>query len=107
MNNTTVSSIISSLLTGLENGVMALVMGVLAVFMPQLLELSAQDFATVAANFQKFLAAIEAGTPWGQALADMLTADWNAVEDSGKQAAIDFAEAVGTILEKAGLAKAS
>ena len=95
--------IFSEILSGLESSVASMVLGVLAIYMPQLASLAASDFRIIAANFRKFLDAALSGTPWGQALADMMTADWNAVSDSAKQAAIDFAEDVATVLEKVGI----
>ena len=97
---TTVTSVFGSILTGIEGSIFNLVLSVIAIFMPQLAALTANDLNTIGNNFRSFLSAIGTGTPWGQALSDMMTADWNTVEDSAKQVAIDFASAVATALEK-------
>lgn len=100
-----ISSIISKILSGLESTAATMVMGVLAVFIPKLLTVSERDFEVIAANFQKFMSDIIGGRPIGEALAGMLTADWNEVEADAKEIATDFADAVGTALSQIGLAK--
>jgi hypothetical protein len=97
------TGILNSILTGLESGIVSVVGFVLAIFMPQLIGLSSQAVTTIGNNFRLFLTAVGNGTPWGTALADMMTADWNEVEGDAKQIGIDFAESVATALEKAGL----
>lgn len=98
-----VSSVIDSIMSGIEGAVFGVVLAVLTVFVPKLVQVSANDLLIIGNNFRLFLVAAGNGTPWGQALADMMTADWNAVSDSAKQAAIDFAEDVATVLEKVGI----
>ena len=80
-----------------------MVLGVVTAFLPKFSEVTMADLQIIANNFRLFLVAISGGTPWGQALADMMTADWNAVEDGAKELATDFAETVATVLETAGL----
>lgn len=99
-----ISTIITSILTGLESKLGGVVMAVLAVFMPQLVTVSEQDFQVIATNFSTFIRAITSGTPVGQALADMLTADWNEVQADAKTIATDFADAVGKALQALGIA---
>jgi hypothetical protein len=101
--SSSVPSILNSILYGLESGLVAVVTAVLAIFIPQLMSLSEHALITIGNNFRGFLAAVDRGTPWGEALADMMTADWNEVEGDAKQAAIDFAEAVAVALAKAGI----
>lgn len=101
--DTSFGDIFSSLLHGLESSIFTMVLGVVTAFLPQFSKVSLDDLNIIANNFRLFLSAIGGGTPWGQALADMLTADWNAVEDSAKELASDFAETVATVLETAGL----
>ena len=96
-------AIIANLLAGLEGDIFDLVLAVTSAWFPQLSQLSANDLLVIGNNFRLFLAAVGKGTPWGQALADMMTADWNTVEDSAKTAAIDFASDVATALETKGL----
>lgn len=105
-NNTTLSSIptvFTSILSGLESAAFGIVLSVLTLFMSDFAKVGLAGLVTIGNNFRIFLAAIGTGTPWGQALADMMTADYNEVEADGKQVAIDFAEAVATALETAGL----
>lgn len=101
--SSTVTVVFDAILGGLENGIISIVGFVLAIFLPQLSGLGADALTTIGNNFRLFLTAIGNGTPWGTALADMMTADWNEVEGDAKQAGIDFAEAVANALEKAGL----
>lgn len=95
--------IFKSLLSGLESGIFTMVLSVVTVFLPQFASVSLDDLNIIGNNFRLFLVAIGGGTPWGQALADMLTANWNSVEESAKTLATDFAEAVATVLDTAGL----
>jgi hypothetical protein len=99
----TVSSVFDNILSGLESGIFAIVLGVLSVFMPKMISLGANDLLVIGNNFRLFLTAIGSGTPWGQALSDMLTADWNSVEASAQEVGTDFAEAVATALEQYGV----
>lgn len=92
-------SIITNLVTGLEGGIFTIVLAVAAAWFPQLAQLSASDLLMIGNNFRLFLSAVSGGTPWGTALADMMDADWNAVSDSAKMVAIDFASDVATALE--------
>lgn len=101
--STSFGDIFSTLMHGLESGIFTMVLSVVTAFLPEFSKLTMDDLNTIANNFRLFLVAIGGGTPWGQALADMLTADWNAVEDSAKTLASDFAETVATVLETAGL----
>jgi hypothetical protein len=101
--SSSVADVLNNILYGLESGLVSIVVGAVAIFMPQLVGLSEQALLAIGNNFRAFLAAVDRGTPWGEALADMMTADWNEVEGDAKQAAIDFAEAVAIALEKAGL----
>lgn len=98
-----VSTVFNNILSGLETSVFTIVGFVLASFMPKFLALTANDLLVIGNNFRLFLTAIGNGTAWGSALADMLTEDWNDVEESAKMAATDFADAVATALENAGL----
>lgn len=98
-----VVTVLNSVLSGIENSILAFVLSIVAVFMPKLATLTESELVTVGNNFRLFLAAIGTGTPWGTALADMMTADWNSVESTGQEIAIGFAEAVATVLEQAGL----
>ena len=98
-----VSSVIDSIMSGIEGAVFGVVLAVLTVFVPKLVQVSANDLLIIGNNFRLFLVAAGNGTPWGQALADMMTADWNAVDEGGKEIATDFAEAVATALEKFGV----
>lgn len=100
------SSIFQTILGQAESAIVALVLGVIAIYMPQFASITSNGLATIGKNFQAFLHnTIINGTPWGQALADMLTADWNEVVEDEKQLAIDFATDVATVLQKAGLIK--
>lgn len=96
-------TLVTSLLSGLEGGIFSMVLSVMTLWVPQLASLTATDLTTIGNNFRAFLVAVQNGTPWGTALADMMTADWNAVQDEAKMAAIDFASDVATTLETAGL----
>ena len=98
-----VSSVIDSIMSGLEAAIFGVVLAVLTAFIPKLVTLNANDLLAIGNNFRAFLVAIGNGTPWGQALSDMLTADWNDVSDSAKEVGTDFAEAVATALEKYGV----
>lgn len=95
--------IFSTLLHGIEGTIFTMVLGVVTAFLPQFAKVSLADLNIIANNFRLFLVAVGGGTPWGEALADMLTADWNSVEDSAKELASDFAETVATVLQTAGL----
>ena len=98
-----VVTILSSILSGLESGILAFVTSVIAIFLPKLIVLTTQDLTVIGNNFRLFLKAIGGGTPWGQALSDMLTGDWNETSADAKAVAGDFAEAVATVLETADL----
>lgn len=102
-SNSSVLNVLNGVLSGVENSILSFVLGIVAVFMPQLATLTEEELVTVGNNFRSFLVACGNGTPWGQALADMMTADWNSMESTGQKIAIDFAEAVATVLEQAGL----
>ena len=102
-SGTSIGDVFRALLTGLESSIFSLVASVIATFVPQFVSVTGTDLLTIGNNFRLFLSAIGNGTPWGQTLADMMTADWNATEGAAKQIGIDFAEAVATVLETAGL----
>lgn len=97
------SHIINSVLMGLESGIFDTALAVASVWFPQLSGLSAQALSVIGNNFRLFLHDVGNGRPWGEALAGMMTADWNEVEADAKQAAIDFAEDVATALAAKGL----
>jgi hypothetical protein len=99
----TVASVIDNIMSGLETAIFGVVLAVLTVFIPKLVALGANDLLVIGNNFRAFLVVIGNGTPWGQALADMMTADWNEVENDAKEVATDFAEAVATALDKFGV----
>lgn len=107
MGQTSIASIFGSLLNGLESVVFGIVASVVAAFVPQLMDVSENDLVVLGNNFRTFLQEIGSGTPWGEALANMMTADWNDVADGVKTLGTDFAEAVATALEKAGLIQPS
>lgn len=96
-------TLVSNLLSGLEGGIFSMVLSVLTLWVPQFVNVTSEDLTTIGNNFRAFLVAVQGGQTWGSALADMLTADWNAVQDDAKTAAIDFASDVATTLETAGL----
>ena len=98
-----VAAILASMLSGLESGIVTIVTAVLGIFIPELAKCTAATLVVIGNNFRAFLSAIASGTPWGEALADMMTADFNEISDDEKQLAIDFSEAVATALEKAGM----
>jgi hypothetical protein len=102
-SGSSINSVFSSILSGLESGIFSMVLSVLTVFLPKFINLGMDELTVIGNNFRLFLNAIGGGTPWGQALADMMTADWNELTEDGKQAAIDFAESVATVLETAEL----
>lgn len=99
----TVSHVIDNIMSGLESAIFGVVLAVLTVFMPKLIALGTNDLIVIGNNFRAFLVRIGNGTPWGEALADMLTADWNEVENDAQEIATDFAEAVATALDKFGV----
>lgn len=99
----TFGSVVSSLLSGLESDIFSMVLSVVTAFMPEFVKLTLADLNVIGNNFRLFLVAIGGGTPWGTALSDMLTGDWNAVSDNAKALAADFSETVATVLETAGL----
>lgn len=101
--DTSITSVFDNILSGLETSIFTLVGFVLATFMPQFVTVSTNDLVIIGNNFRAFLVAIGGGTPWGSALADMMTADWNAVDEGAKTIALDFSEAVATALEKFGV----
>jgi hypothetical protein len=98
-----VSTVLKSVLSGLESGIVTVVTSVAGIFVPDLVKLTEDEIVIIGNNFRAFLTEIGNGTPWGEALSNMLTADWNSVKDEGKQIAADFAEAVATVLENLGL----
>lgn len=98
-----VSTVIENIMSGIEGAVFGIILAVLTVFMPQLIALTAKDLLALGNNFRAFLVKVGGGTPWGEALADMLTADWNEVSEDAKEVGTDFAEAVATALEKFGV----
>jgi hypothetical protein len=100
---TSFGTFILNVLDGLGADIFDVALAVSAVWFPQLSNLTTTDLSTIGNNFRLFLVAVQGGTPWGQALADMMTADWNTVADSAKMAAIDFASDVATALEAKGL----
>lgn len=101
----TISGILSELLHDLEAGAAAVIIGVMAMFMPQLLTISLRGLGVIGNNFRDFLNAIGTGTKIGVALADMLTADWNEVTADEQKIAVAFATAVGTAFDKLGWAE--
>jgi hypothetical protein len=105
MEKISLPTILNSLLSSVESAAIGVVTAIIVAFLPDLSSVSLKTLETIAKNFQTFLADAIGGKPWGEALADMLTADWNEVEDEAKTLATDFAEAVATALEKAGLIK--
>jgi len=97
-----VGKVLSELLYGLEASAVAIVSSIVAIFVPHFLTMAEDDMKQIGDAFRLFIDDIGKGKPWGEALADMMTRDYNAVSDDGKQIAIDFAEAVAIALEKAG-----
>lgn len=97
------STVINKVVVGVESSIFDLTLSVASAWFPQLQQLAAEDLDVIGNNFRLFLHDVGTGRPWGEALAGMLTADWNAVENSAKQAAIDFAADVATALAAKGL----
>lgn len=99
----TVPSVLSVILSGVENGLVTVVTAIFAIFAPKLIAVSEQGVKDIGHNFGIFLANIQNGMDWGEALANMMTADYREVEDDAKQVAIDFAESVAIALQNMGL----
>lgn len=100
---TSITSVLSTILTGIGTDAMSVVLSIVTIFMPQFLQIDLKALGVIANNFRLFLQAVATGAPWGQALADMETADWNEVDADAQQVGIDFAAAVATALEKMGV----
>lgn len=98
-----IAAIFAQLLSGLESSIVGVVTAVISAFIPQLAQLPEEVLTQLADNFRAFLDAVAKGTPWGQALADMMTADWNDVEEDAKAVAVEFASTVATVLHAMGL----
>lgn len=99
---TTINDVLSELLHDLEGAAAAVIVGVMAMFMPQLLTISLRGLGVIGNNFRDFLNAIGTGTKIGVAIANMLTADWNEVTADEQKIAVAFATAVGTAFDKLG-----
>lgn len=103
MNWQNLKGFMDQALTGLETGVATVVLSVIAIFIPQLANLSVHALTTIATNFQNFISEVEGGRPVGEALSGMLTADWGELEEDARMAGTDFIEAVVISLQKVGI----
>ena len=101
------SSALPILTYGWQAAESAIISGVSAWFGSEMLKLGMEEIQQIAASLSHFWNNIRDGKSWGEAMASLLTEVWNGVKSELAQLATDFVEAVGKVLQNAGLLPAT
>lgn len=103
----TAASIVVLLTSGLDTAYHAVITTVATWGLAELVKLGAQALSQINTSIHHFVSNLKKGYSWGQAMAGMLTEVWNGVKSDLAMLATDFVEAVGKLLQGAGLIAAT
>lgn len=97
------ATLVTALTAGLSTAYHAVITTVATWSLSELLKLGAAAAVQINASLKHFIAKLQSGVSWGSAMSSLLTEVWNGVKSDLQQFASDFVEAVGKLLDSAGL----